>query len=536
MTNSLRYRYRRHKDDIAGEDRPSPRFKKSGTSWLGFLAMCLGMFMAILDIQIVASSLPDIQNALAIPMDQLSWIQTAYLIAEVIAISLTTQLTRLFSLGGLYVVAILGFSLASLGCAVSPGFDTLVFFRVIQGFCGGAIVPTVFTAIFVLFPADRRVLPTTIAGVFAVLAPTLGPTVGGYITETFTWHWLFLINPVPGILVAAVVGMLVRVDRPDWPYRNKLDYLGLALGGLFLACLEILLKEGPKRGWGGAWVDALLVICIASGIAVVRHCLKPKDHIVDLRVFADRTFAINAAYSFVLGMGLYGSVYLVPLFLGFVRQHTPLEIGEIMIVSGAAQLAIAPVAAVAERRVDHRLLVALGYGLFAVGLITNGFATYQTDYDGLFWPQLLRGAGVLLCVLPTTSMALGRWTGSALANASALFNLMRNLGGAIGIGLIDTVLTQRTPLHIKALAERLQAGDPNAARLVGLPLERFQNVPLPPADAATKALVAPLIERAASVLSFNEAWLLLGLIFGLSLLALPFVPSGIDTEIKRSRS
>ena len=160
---------------------------------------------------------------------------------------------------------------------------------------------------------SRRVLPTTIASMFAVLAPTLGPTVGGYITETYSWHWLFLINIAPGILVAALVGWLIRVGRPDWPYWNKLDYIGLVLGGLFLACLEILLKEGPKRGWGGALVDGLLAICIVSGVVAVRHCLKPKDHIVNLRIFADRTFTITALYSFVLGMGLYGSVYMLSL-------------------------------------------------------------------------------------------------------------------------------------------------------------------------------------------------------------------------------
>ncbi len=513
--------------DIPAQARASIRV------WVGFLSMCLGMFMAILDIQIVASSLPEIQTAFAIPFGKLSWVQTAYLITEVIAIPLTTQLTRLFSLGGLYTIAIVGFSLASLGCAASHGFDTLILFRAIQGFCGGVVIPTVFTAIFVLFPAHKRVPPTTIAGVFAVLAPTLGPTVGGYITETYSWHWLFLINLGPGILVAVLVGWLVRVGRPDFRYWNKLDYVGLILGGVFLACLEILLKEGPKRDWGGALVYGLAATCIVTGIAAVRHCLKPKDHIVNLRIFADRTFAISAVYSFVLGMGLYGSVYLLPVFLGLVRAHTPLEIGEIMIVSGAAQLAIAPVAAVAEKRVDHRILVGLGYGLFTVGLFANGFASYQTDYAGLFWPQLLRGAGVLLCLLPTTSMALGSWTGGALTNASALFNLMRNLGGAIGIGLVDTILEQRTPVHVAALAARLQAGDPNAARMVGLPLGRFHNVPLPPVDAATKAFVAPLVERAAFVLSFNEAWLLLATLFGLSLLGLPFVPSGKAPAAKR---
>jgi DHA2 family multidrug resistance protein len=211
------------------------------------------------------------------------------------------------------------------------------------------------------------------------------------------------------------------------------------------------------------------------------------------------------------------------VFLGLVRAHTPLEIGETMIVGGAAQLAIAPVAAFAERRVNHRLLIAVGYGLFAAGLIANGFQTPQTDFDGLLWPQILRGAAVLLCILPTTSMALDRWGGDALTNASALFNLMRNLGGAIGIGLVDTLLEQRTPVYAARLIAHLQAGDPDTARLVGLPLDRFHNVPLPPIDDATRQMIAPLVERAAFVLSFNDAWLLLGAIFALPLLALPFM-------------
>ena len=282
-------------DDVLAQDR-SPAH-----AWAGFLGMCLGMFMAILDIQIVASSLPEIQAALVIPFNKLSWVQTAYLIAEVIAIPLTTQLTRLFSLGGLYVIAVVGFSLASLGCAASHDFATLVFCRVIQGFCGGTVIPTVFTALFVLFPAHRRVLPTTIASVFAVLAPTLGPTVGGYITETYSWHWLFLINVGPGILVAAVVGSLVRTGRPDWRYWNRLDYVGLFLGGVFLASLEILLKEAPKRDWEGTLVDGLIVTCLMSSVAAAWHCRGPPDRIVNLSIFADRSFAITAIYSFVLG-------------------------------------------------------------------------------------------------------------------------------------------------------------------------------------------------------------------------------------------
>ena len=221
----------------------------------------------VLDIQIVASSLPDIQTAFGIPLDKLGWVQTAYLIAEIIAIPLTARLTRLLSLRGVFVVAISGFTLASLGAALSTSFNLLLLFRVIQGFCGGAIIPAVFTAGFALFPPDRRVLPTTVAGIFAMVAPTLGPVVGGYITDTYSWHWMFLINLPPGLLVAVLTGALLRGARPDWPFLRQLDYAGAALAALFLGSFVLFLKEAPKHHWSGGYISALGFICVASGMA-----------------------------------------------------------------------------------------------------------------------------------------------------------------------------------------------------------------------------------------------------------------------------
>ena len=485
--------------------------------------MCLGMFMAILDIQIVASSLPEIQIALHIPGDRLSWIQTTYLIAEVIAIPLTGYLTRLLSLRWLFVAAIAGFTLASVGCAASDGFAPLIAFRVMQGFCGGAVIPAVFTSVFLLFPARMHVRTTTIGGVFAVLAPTLGPIFGGYITETYSWHWLFLINLAPGLLVACATAALLRGGPPDWPLLRHFDHASLLLLVIALASLELVLKQGPLRGWGDLSILALVAVSLLSGVLLIRRSLRRLDPLVPLVDFRDRTFAVGCVYSFVLGAGLYGSVYLLPLFLGLVRDHTPFEIGTIMLVSGAAQLAGAPIAAPLERRLDPRLLTAFGYALFGAGLIANGFATYETDFAGLFWPQLLRGFAVMFCVLPTTSLALEGRPAADLAVASGLFNLMRNLGGAVGIAVIDTIIELRPPVHAARLITRLQAGDPGAALEVGLPLDRFHHVPLGPIDDATKELVRPLIERAAAVASFNDAYLLLGAAFLLSLLLLPLL-------------
>ncbi len=192
-------------------------------------------------------------------------------------------------------------------------------------------------------------------------------------------------------------------------------------------------------------------------------------------------------------------------------------------VSGAAQLLAAPLAAWLETRMDPRLLTGIGFGLFGAGLLTNGLATMQTDFAGLFWPQVLRGVSVLMCILPATRLALDNCPPLEVSEASALFNLMRNLGGAIGIALIDTILEQRTPGHVADLATRLQAGDPGAARLVGLPVAMFHNKPMGPVDPIMKAIVEPMVTKAALVMSFNDAWITIAVLFALSLLALPFM-------------
>jgi DHA2 family multidrug resistance protein len=491
-------------------------------SWIGFSAMCIGMFMAILDIQVVASSLTNIQEALDITPDRMSWIQTGYLIAEVIAIPLTGWLTRALSLRWMFVLATVGFTLASLGCAFSTSLEPLLAVRVFQGFCGGMLIPAVFTSAFTQFPEKDRVLATMIAGTFAMIAPTIGPAVGGYLTETFSWHWIFLVNIVPGVAVAALVAWCVEPEPIDVGEFRRINYATILAAAVFLGGLELLLKEAPGREWRGGFVFTLIAVCAVSGAGGVYVCLKTANPFVNLRRFADLPFALGCALSFVFGLGVYGATYLTAVFLGLVRGHTPLEIGEIMMVAGAVQLLTAPIAAWLETRFDPRLLTAIGFGVFGAGLLANGFETAFTDFDGLFWPQVLRGASIMLCLLPATRLALERWPEHEVPDASGVFNLMRNLGGAIGIALIDTILEQRTQGHVDRLIERLQARDVEAAREVGIPLRQFLEQ-AGPVDEITKAIVAPMVKRAALAQSFNEAWILIAVLFAISLLALPLM-------------
>ena len=492
------------------------------TLWTGFAAMCLGMFMAILDIQVVATSLPNIQAALVIAPERMSWIQTAYLIAEVIAIPLTGWLTRVLGMRGLFVAAVSVFTVASLGCATSEGFGALVAWRVVQGFAGGTLIPAVFSAVFLLFPTRGQALATTIAGVIAVLAPTLGPVVGGWITETFSWHWLFLINVVPGVAAAlAGAGTLPR-QRIDRDHVRTLDWQSLVLMALALGTLEIALKEAPTRGWASPLVLGLFMVFASAAVVFAQRTLRRRRPVVELRALADRDFAIGCWLSFMLGVGLYGSVYLMPVFLGFVRHHGPLGIGEIMLVTGIMQLLTAPLAVALERRIDARWLTAAGFALFAVGLGMSCFQTWETDFDQMFWPQVVRGSAIMLCLLPPTRLALGHLAPAQVPDASGLFNLMRNLGGAIGLALIDTVIYGRAAGHGERLLARLTAGDLDTARAVGLPVEMLAGRVPNPGDPTTLALVQPLIERAGFVSAVNEAWAMLAAFAVAGILALPF--------------
>lgn len=482
------------------------------------------MFMAILDIQIVASSLTAIGTALRIPHDDLSWVQTAYLVAEVIAIPLSGWLTRALTLRWVIAGATLGFTLTSAGCALANDFVSLITLRTAQGLFGGLLIPGVFTSIFVMFGPSKQMVAAAIAGSFAMIAPTIGPALGGWLTETASWESLFLINLPPGLVVALVAARFVPGAAPDWALLRRISVSTIVCAAICLGGFELLLKVGPRNGWGGPVVLTLFALCPVAAILTVRLCLTRPHAFVDLLRFRDVGFSIACFLNFVIGAGIYGATYMLAIFLGLVRDLGPLGIGTVMAVTGAAQLIVAPFAAWIEPRIEARRLTFIGLALFAAGLLSNGFTTPRSDFDALFWPQVLRGVSVLLCVLPVTRLALDGWDDDDSAEASGVFNLMRVLGGAIVIALIDTILEQRTEGHALRLIERLQAGEREAAAFVGLPLERFTGVPIGPIDPATQETVRPLVERAALTLSFNEAWLAVGASFVVAMGAVPFIP------------
>ena len=484
--------------------------------------MCIGMFMAILDVQVVATSLSTIQGALDIQADQISWIQTAYLIAEIIAIPLTGILTRMLTMRWLFVAAVSVFTLASIGCATSHGFADLITWRVVQGFSGGTLIPAVFSGVFLLFPIKHQNVATTLAGITAVLAPTLGPVVGGWVTTTYSWHWLFLINVVPGALAALIASQTLPREKANFNEARTLDVLSLVMMALALTALEIALKEAPDRGWLSGFVLSLLFLFVVGAAGFVHRTLSASPPIVDLTSFADRNFTIGCILSFALGIGLFGSVYLIPVFLGFVRSKSALDIGEIMLVTGVAQLIMAPIAVALEPRMDARVLTALGFALFAAGLAASGWQSPRSDFEDLFLPQVLRGCAIMFCLLPPTRLALGQLAAARVPDASGLFNLMRNVGGAIGIALIDSVIYSRAPSLGQELTNRLIGGDAVTATFVGIPPGLVEGANNGQIDPGTLSLLQPLVEKAAMTQAINESWLVIAALTGIAILCIPF--------------
>ena len=477
--------------------------------WTGFALMCIALFMSVLDVQIVLTALPTMQRGLHIGEDAMSWIQTSYLTAEVISIPLSGLLTRALSLRGCLVLAVAGFTLASAACGFSDGFAMLIVARTVQGLFGGVIIPCVFSAVFLLFGPRDEPLATGLAGVMAMLAPTLGPWLGGWLTVHAGWPWLFFINLVPGIVAVAGMIRLLPREAGDPALLRRLDQAGLILLALAMTGIEIGLKEAPLAGWTAPHTLVPGTVGLIALGGSVWRCLRAAAPLVDPLALADWRVALGTGCNAVLGATLYGSTYLMVLFLGLVRGLDALAIGQTVILTGAAQLVTAPVAVWAEKRVPALPYCLAGFALFGLGCWTDTWLTPDSGFAALFWPQVLRGAALMVCILGTTRLALGHLAQDAVANASGLFNLARNLGGALGIALIDSLLYGQTPQRVTAIIAALKHGDVVVAAALHLPIDDFQAMHDLPLDADTKALLQPLITHLALSQSINMVWAVL---------------------------
>lgn len=493
--------------------------------WIGFLGMVVGMFMAILDIQIVASSIQQIQGGISATADEINWVQSSYLIAEVIVIPLSGWLARTFSTRYLFFTACLGFTVMSLACSFAWSIESMIAFRALQGFLGGALIPSVFAVVYTIFPRRLQPAMTILIGSVVTIAPTAGPVIGGYLTEVFSWHALFLINIIPGIVVCITTYLFVNVDEPDLTLLKEIDFLGIVLIALCLGTLQYTLEEGVREGWFESNKIVLAtMVCFFSGLLMLYHELTTKNPIVDLWAFRNRNFAFGSIFSFVIGCGLYVMVYLQPLQLALVKGLNSFQIGLYVATTGLFQFFSGPIAAFLSKKMDLRLVLFLGLALFGLSGITNGYQTSESGYWEFFLPQMVRGLSLMLCFLPINSIALGTLPLSEVKNASGLYNLTRNLGGAIGLAVFNTQLVNWTKITYADYRTKITETSLAAQNsLTGLNEYLGSMGNIQDSNLASLKIINNLVMREATTVTFNQLYIAVGLLFFATLFIIPFV-------------
>lgn len=498
-------------------------FKLDKGRVLAFFALVVGMFMAILDIQIVASSLNEIAAGLSASGDELSWIQTSYLIAEVIIIPATGFAARLLSTRIFYFIAALGFTIMSVMCSLAWSIESMIIFRALQGLFGGAMIPTAFAAVLIIFPKELHSKVNVIIGLTVTVAPTIGPTLGGYITEVASWHFMFLINVIPGIFVCSTVIKYVDFDKPNHKLLSNFDFLGIALMAACLGSLQYVLEEGNKKDWfEDNHILFLSIISSITFIGFIYRELRFSNPIVDLSSFCNKNFTLGCCYSFIMGVGLYGTVYLLPLFLFTVAGYNTYQIGITMVITGLFQLLSAPLAGrMFDSGMDKRIILAIGFSLFAIGCYMNSFLTNESQYWEFFAPQMIRGLALMFCFMPVNDLTLGTLSKDEVQNASGLYNLTRNLGGAIGLALINGQIISKTQAFSQSMKENM----PLTAPQVIESMDYYSSLlygRVADNEAAALMMLSNVIDREAFIIAINNIFVIISLLFFAGLFLLPF--------------
>lgn len=479
---------------------------------LGFAGMVLGQFMAILDIQIVAASLPQIQAGVGASADEISWVQTAYLIPEVVMIPLSGYLSRWWGTQRVFLASAVGFIVMSVLAGLSQSIDMLIICRAFQGFLGGAMIPTVFAVAFTAFPPQRRMTASMIIGLIVTLAPTIGPTLGGHLTEMLSWRWLFFVNVIPGVLVLFLVSQYGKFDEGDAELSKGFDWWGLGLMAAFLMSLQFVLEEGARNDWfSDDHILLLAVIAAVTGPVFLWRSLTYRNPIVELRAFANRNFRVGVFMTFVTGAMLFGGTFLLPLFLGRVSGYSSAEVGTTMVVSGISMFLAAPLAGRLSRIVDARILMCGGFILAAWGMWSAHVVTPEWGFWEFAGVQALRGVGVMIAMLASQNVTMSTLPPHMIKNASALVNLSRNVGGAFGLALLNTALTERTAYHRVEIGAAISTTSNQAASMLDGLQARFQAMGLADPQSAAYAAFDRMINLQAVNLAFGDAFALLAL-------------------------
>lgn len=487
--------------------------------WIGFIAMVVGQFMAILDIQIVASAIGNIQAGVGASRDEISWVQTAYLIAEVIGIPLSGFLGRALGTRLLFCISALAFSAASLLCAFAWDIHSLIIFRALQGFSGAAMIPTVMATLYLAFPQRLQPMTGAMMGMVVTLAPSLGPTIGGFVAEMLGWRALFWINVVPGVLISVIIwNTMGSLGKPDFSLLKKIDVIGLIGLAMFLGAAEYTLEEGPANEWFASSEVTIWALVSAAGAALFFYrALRVETPIVDLKPFQSPTFAIGVVLGFIVGLGLYSSVFLTPLFLGSVRGYSALQIGHTMFVQGAVMFFTAPIIGRLGRTLpDTRLLGFVGFIFVAASCWMQAHMTAESAFWELAWPQVVRALGLMMTFTSVMQPALQSLPPQLVHSGAGLFNTMRNLGGAFGIAALATVQAHSFALHRQELYSAADPNNPHVAGMIAGAQAYLEQAGASDPERQALMRYAALLDREALVMTFNDQFLLLAVVIGVS--------------------
>lgn len=493
----------------------APGERVSLRDWVALMGAMLGAFMAVLDIQITNASLNDILGSLGATLEEGSWVSTSYLVAEIIVIPLTGWLSDVFS-GRRYLLANAAlFLVFSIACAWAWSLESMIVFRALQGFTGGVLIPMAFNLVLKLLPAAKRGLGFALFGMTATFAPAIGPTIGGWLTDNYGWPAIFYLNLVPGVLLMSAVAWGLAPGKPRLALLRRGDWSGIGAMAIGLGSLIVFLEEGNRNDWLNSKFIVLLALTAATFLSVcVVIELKRREPFINLRLLADRNFGIGTVISTAFGVGMYGAMYLLPVYLAQVQGYNAQQIGWTIIWSGAPQLLMMPVAAALLRWFDARLLLTLGLALFSGSSFMNAAMTNLTAYDQLILAQLVRAMGMPLVIVPLTSLATGHIGPQQAGSASALYNMFRNLGGSIGIALLATQLDLREKFHSVRLGEAVSLFHPATNERLDTLTQQFIARGAEAVAAAQQAVgaLAGTVRREAYVMAYGDCFYLIGVL------------------------
>lgn len=492
-------------------------------TWLAVIGSALGAFLAVLNIQIVNSSLADIQGAIGAGIDDGGWISTSYLVTEIIVIPLSAWLARVFSLRRYLLSSTILFLAFSVACAFAQNLGQMIVLRAFQGFFGGVLIPLAFTIVMTSLPRSKQPIGMAFYAFSAVFAPAIGPTIGGYFNENFGWQTIFFVNLVPGILM---VGMLwASLDRA--PMQLSLlregDWPGVVTMAIGLGSLQTVLEEGNKDDWfGSPFILRLSVIAAVSLAAFVAIELSVKKPLLNLRLLARRNFGFGTLASFLVGFALYGTSFVLPLYLSQLQGYNAEQIGEVLAWVGLPQLVIIPFLPKLMKRVDAQVLIAFGLIAYAASNFMNIYLTVDVAGPQQTLPNIIRAIGQASIMTPLSALAVSGMERENAGSASSLYNMMRNLGGAIGIAILQTVITKREQFHSSILTGDVSVFDPaTRQRLDALTHHFMASGIADPATAYREAVVAigRGIRQQASIMAYSDAFFTMGAVVVVALIA-----------------